>query len=209
MALLQLGEGIGHSIQGIRRRDRNGDRSRSHKIGHFGKDLGSGGGRAALGLHAQLLGLLERCDRLDAVVRNAQLDCELDVFGPEEVDERIDSPFGRRGRRRSSEPVAVGHGDGTVRTEPVCIRRRGNTQDLRTTQSQELDHHGPYPARRRRDGDRLPCFGINGTYGRIGGAADDVEGPGNLPAQLWRLVDQLRSRDRDVGGMAGAAKRET
>ncbi len=64
-------------------------------------------------------------------------------------------------------------------------RRRYRVR-LDTREAKELDHgNRPNPTRPpRRDGAWSPLFGIDGAHSRIGGTANDVEGPGNLPAEL-------------------------
>ncbi len=53
-------------------------------------------------------------------MRNAEVDGELDVLGPEEVDEGVDA-VGRRGREAVGEPVAIGDRDDAVRREPSWL----------------------------------------------------------------------------------------
>ena len=65
--MFELLERVGHPLQRISGCDGNLDRARRDEARHLGEDLGSGGGAAAVGLDAELLGLLKRSNGLDSV----------------------------------------------------------------------------------------------------------------------------------------------
>jgi len=80
-----------------------------------------------VGLDLMLSGACEIDDRVDAVLRHAEFDREVDIALTEEIDERVDSV-----RRRRAEPVgkaiAVGH---VFRSDRLQERRIVGARDAK------------------------------------------------------------------------------
>ena len=86
---------------------------------------------------------------------------------------------------------------------------RGDTEDGRALQSQQLHDDRADSAGGRGDCNRLALSRCHGPDGRVGGAADHVQRARHFPAQIRGLLDQLRDGDRDVLSMTGAPPRPT
>ncbi len=95
VAGLELGERRSNIVERVRALDRHNEVARGYRLGQLGQGRRAGRGRAAITLDAVLLDRREVDDRVDPVGGDAQLERQLDVAAPDEVDER-----GRRRPRR-------------------------------------------------------------------------------------------------------------
>ena len=81
--------------------------------------------------------------------------------------------------------------------EPVGMGVGGDPQGPRLPEGEELHHDCPDTPGRRRDRHGLARTGVDGAYGRIGGATDDIEGSGHHDQPIG--VDHAARHPQRVG----------
>src|SRR6266571_5326664 len=142
---LELGERCSNVVERVGALNRHDEVARRYRLGQFGEGRRARRGRAAFELDAVLLGRGEVDDRVDPVLGDAELERQLDVAVPDEVDER--------GHRRLlggvgdalTDAVAVGNGKRAALAQPGVMALAGQCDHARAVWTESWTANTPTP----------------------------------------------------------------
>src|SRR3954463_6122662 len=126
---LEFVERCSNLVERVGPLNRHDEVTRGYRLGKFGQRRGARRGCAAFALDAVLRDRGEVDDRVDPVSAYPELERQLDVAAPDEVDQRSHGrPFGSR-IDALSDAIAVGDGNRAALAQPCVMALAGKCDD--------------------------------------------------------------------------------
>src|SRR6202042_666326 len=152
---LEFGERRSNVVEPVGALDWDDEVARRDRPGQFGQGRRTRRGRTAVALDAVLLDRGEVDDRVDPVGGDAELERQLDVAAPDEVDERGHRRLLRGCDDPLTDAVAIGDGHRAALAQPCVMALAGQCDDARARADRELAREHANAAARPGDHDRL------------------------------------------------------